>query len=108
MYNVKDLVAKGKRDYNTTYMFVSKGKLFIIDEATFKKKKLITGKSCMIRCQEVEDRGLSKWNINCEMIEEKFPVGILLVSYMPSMLSWQRLQCKAITNTLNMRRQRDS
>ena len=66
MHNVKDLVAKGKRDYNTTNMFVSKGKLFIIDEATFKKKKLITGKSCMIRCREVEDRGLIKWNINCE------------------------------------------
>ena len=30
MYTIKDFVAKGKRDYNTTNMFVSKRKLPII------------------------------------------------------------------------------
>ena len=88
VYNVKYLVAKGKRDYNTPNMLVSKEKLFIIDEATFKKTKLITGKSCTISCREVQDRGLIKWIINCEMIEVNFRVGILLVSCLSSMLSW--------------------
>jgi len=77
VHNVKDFVAKGKRDYNTTNMFVSKGKLFIIDEATFKKTKLIMGKSCTINYQEVGDCGLIKWSIKCEIVEENFRVEIL-------------------------------
>ena len=91
MHNVKYLVAKGKSDYNTTNMFVSKGKLFIIDEAAFKKTKLITGKRCTISFREVEDSGSIKWNIKCEIVEENFRVGILLFSCMSSILSWQWL-----------------
>ena len=108
MHNVKDLVAKGKRDYNTTNMLVSKENVFIIDEATFKKTKLITVKSCTISYREVEDCGLIKWIIKCEMIKDIFCVGILLVSCLPSILSWQWLQSKAIANILNVRRRRDS
>ena len=104
MYKIKDLVAKGRRDYNTTNMFVSKNKLYIIDEATFKKPKLITIKSYTIRYREVEDRELIKWSTKCEMIDEMFCVGILLISCIPSILIWQWLKCKTITDILNVRR----
>jgi len=42
------------------------------------------------------------------MIDETFRVGILLISCIPSMLSWQCLQCEAITDTLNVSRRSDS
>ena len=53
------------------------------------------------------DCGLIKWSIKCEMIDDFFCIGILLISCMPSMLSWQWLQCKAITDTLDVGRRRD-
>ena len=42
VHEIKDFVAKGKRDYNTTNLCVSKRKLFVIYEATFKKPRVIT------------------------------------------------------------------
>ena len=65
-------MARGKRDYSTVNMFVSKIKLFVIYETTFKKLKLVTRKSCAISCWEDADHGLIKWRINGEIIDKNF------------------------------------
>ena len=106
MHKIKNLVAKGKRNYNATNIFVNKRNNFVIYETIFKKPKFITKKSCVVGFWKEEDRELIKQIINGEMIDEEFCVGILLVRCIPRVLFQQWLQCKAITNTLNMIRQR--
>ena len=91
MHNIKNLVTKRNRNYNTTRAFVSKINLLVICKTILKMPKLITRKSCAVSYWKSVNHGLINWIINGEMVNEKFCVGILLIRCISSVFSWQWL-----------------